>query len=352
MMNPKVQPKHASLTAEFKRRIVARELAPGEQLPSFSEMQTLHGATTTTVSRVHTALENEGLVERQHGRGVFVAQNKPQTGVIGCVGMDFANKAPYWIHLMNGINRVADREGLNLMMLNTPSAARGWEKVDGLIICEVEPQHTVPFCPPHLPRVALLSAAPDTISVVADDYQGARLATEQLIELGHQKIAFLHSDNEFGMARLRGYQDALRAAKIKPQKNWRRLIGYFVPQISVMTTRGRLDMTKWLQEGFERLGCTALLTQNDAIGIGALHALQEAAISVPNEMSVVSFDGTEWCELTRPTLASVSIPLEEIGARGMELLLRQIREGRQPVETVVLPTRFEARGSVAEAKSP
>ena len=345
----KSPPKHAQLTAELKRRIAARELAPGDQLPSFSQMQTLHGATTTTVNRVYTALENEGLVERQHGRGVFVAHGKRETGIIGCVGMGFGSKAPYWVQLMDGIHRVAERENLQLLILKNHSNARGWDSVDGFLICDVEPQPALALCPPGQPRVALLNAAPDTVSVVADDYQGARLATQRLLELGHRRIAFLHSTNDLGMARVRGYQDALRAADIAPLEDWRRRIGFFDAQTLVMATRGRLDMDKWLREGFFDLGCSALLMQNDGIGIGALHALQESAIQVPDEVSVVSFDGTEICELTRPTLASVAVPLEEIGARGMELLLGQIREGVGRIETIVLPTRFEARESVAKA---
>jgi DNA-binding LacI/PurR family transcriptional regulator len=106
-------------------------------------------------------------------------------------------------------------------------------------------------------------------------------------------------------------------------------------------------MQSWLQEGWRETRCTALLAQNDLAAIGAMRAFQKAGIRVPEDVSVVGFDGTELCEYLAPQLSSVEIPLREIGAQAVKVLLDRLRQPSGKAETLVLPTRFQARESSA-----
>jgi DNA-binding LacI/PurR family transcriptional regulator len=197
----------------------------------------------------------------------------------------------------------------------------------------------------------MMHTVEDVPSVVADDHSGARQAVEYLISLGHKSIAYLtdtSAGNPLSRQRLAGYHEALRAAGIHPSRAWIAQLKNYGP----MHKRGLLSMRQWLRRGFQELGCTALLVQNDLAAIGAMEALREAGIRVPEQLSVIGFDSTDECELVTPQLTSVRVPLEEIGARATELLLsqisqRQIQEKEVRLSPVIFPTRLEVRQSTA-----
>ena len=98
------------------------------------------------------------------------------------------------------------------------------------------------------------------------------------------------------------------------------------------------NMKRWLDEDWRELGCTAIFVQNDMAAMGVLDALREAEIRVPEDLSVLSYDGTEVCEFSWPSLAAVEVPLERIATAGMELLLRITRGEVLDATTTVLPS--------------
>ncbi len=83
------------------------------------------------------------------------------------------------------------------------------------------------------------------------------------------------------------------------------------------------------------------------MAIGAIKALQDAGLRVPQDVGVLSFDGTPVCELFSPAIAAVAVPLRRIGATAMELLTRQISSGQASDETIVLPPVLQSGESVA-----
>jgi LacI family transcriptional regulator len=89
-----------------------------------------------------------------------------------------------------------------------------------------------------------------------------------------------------------------------------------------------------------------LLAQNDLVAIGAMDALQEAGIAIPDDVSIVGFNGTEVCDLVTPRLTSLAVPLREIGALGMETLLGLIGGQEGSRKTILLSTHLDERLSV------
>src|SRR5690606_6745856 len=120
--------------------------------------------------------------------------------------------------------------------------------------------------------------------------------------------------------RLAGYRDALQAAGIEPVHEWTRTLAG-TPSVDLRQT-GYESTRSWLQDDWHELACTALLSHNDEAAIGAIEAFTERGLSVPEQVSVVGFDGTEMSEYSRPRLTTVEVPLREIGKTAMELLLR------------------------------
>jgi DNA-binding LacI/PurR family transcriptional regulator len=325
-------------------------------------MRDQYGATTTTATRVYEMLEREGLVTRTQGSGVYVAQphSPAKTGTIGFTVIGSLQGLPYYVHLLEGVRHAADLADAEILLIGDKPTLP-WEKVDGVIYPGTLNDQLIKLHVPHaMPLVSLIYAHPSIDSVLADDYVGMTQAMEHLLQQGHRRIAFLTQElqpHSISNRRTQAYRDALRRYGIEPNAAWMRCL-----QIPGITGRGLQwtaygDMQQWLADNWRSLGCTALLAQNDQVAVGAITAFQEAGLQVPEDVSVVGFDGTELARLQRPQLTTVKVPLEEIGAQGCELLLRRISqpfvESADQVATLhtMLPTQLEIGGTTAPPPS-
>jgi len=229
------------------------------------------------------------------------------------------------------------------------SARVAKERVSGAVIASHDPakvrvEHSLEF-----PAVYLLTAVEGRSAVLVDDYGGGWRAAEMLIEFGHRRIAFLILPGPIIAARVNGYRDALELAGIQVEDAW-------IRSISAQWTSddhvsgGRRGMTAWLHDGWRELGCTAIVVFNDSVAIGAMQALQAAGISVPGDVSVIGFDGTEICQHVFPALTSVRIPLDELGRAAVNLLsgLLELAAGKPlDPQIVTLPVEIAMGGTVA-----
>jgi DNA-binding LacI/PurR family transcriptional regulator len=348
-------PKYEMLVEEFSRDIETGVLKPGDRLPSFAEQYAQFKASTNTVERAFVIMEKKGLIRREHGRGVFVCDRtlRPRTGVLGIVGLGLAEgrHLPYWGHLFQGVRREVNRAGGRVLWLDHPGPD-DFEGVDGVLVSDDPSAELTKVLPADMPFVWLMESGGPCTSVTSDDAQGMRLATEYLLARGHRKIAYLlHSPSVTTYLRLCGYRDALAKAGIVPDESWER---DFVLQetpselssVSSFEDSGETAVANWIEEGWSALGCTALLCHNDHVAIGALRAFRAAGIAVPDDVSVVGFDGTEICNYTSPRLTSVQIPLERIGERAVGLLLGRIEMRSMETESILLPLQIKVGESV------
>lgn len=351
------QPRYMALADELRGRILRRELVAGDRLPSFAELRARHGATPTTAERIYGVLEQEGLVERRQGSGTYVLERKKTlTGNIGYIGSAISGERlnPFRALLIAGVHREIEEQDRHLLYLGTGRnlKAEAIEKVDGVLICNIEDTPSIiRQLPPELPRVSLLNAAKDTISVVADDVGGARRAVEELLELGHRRIACLMERlPSLARQRLSGYYDAMLGAGIEPDSRWVRLTDTVPPSIVMQQPYvewGRHEMRDWIASNWQELGCTAIVVQNEQAAIGVLQVLQEMGIQVPQQVSVIGFDGTEMGEMMIPRLSTIQLPLAEIGAKGVEILTHLI-EGETPQsQMIVLPVHLHEGDSTS-----
>lgn len=349
--------KYKILAERTRREIESGTLRPGDRLSSFSEMREQFGATPTTVQRVYALLESEGLIVREHGRGVFVAapQAPPSSGVIGVTGLkDNFMSHPWNMHLLSGARQAAESTRKEILLLNPHSVIR-WEKIDGVLNLEPAFEDAGPRLPPGIPFVSALTAVKNRSNVVADEAGGVCKAMQHLLALGHRRIAYLISyqtpDVKFLRPRVEAYQNSLRDAGIKANQKWLRHLKYR----DSYRESGWRDMAQWLREDWAALDCTALLAQNDDTAIGAMQALREADLQIPHDVSVIGFDGTELGEYCTPHLTSVEMPLREIGRRAVESLLQQMKHEEETQNanrtTLILPTRFKLRASTASPKA-
>jgi DNA-binding LacI/PurR family transcriptional regulator len=344
------EPKHSAIADTLRRRIRAGALAAGSRLPSLAKLQAEFKVSQDTAERAYNVLEQEGLIIRRHRSGTFVAPPEATNKqiVVGISGIGFRfTEEQYWAQLVQGINDTAAKAQAQVTLLGVVSTD-GWEKADGILVCDWSTNDQTRLIPSLLPCVSVLVPTNEISCVVADDYQGARLTTEYLLGLGHRKIAYLYSSDKSVMARrLAGYRDALIENGVEFNAQWERaMAGHYIAGVPYVFG-GRDQMRSWLREGWRELGCTAILTQNDEIAMGVIEALREAGLRVPEDVSVVGFDGADSRSYFSPRLTTVKLPLRQIGAAAMDLLLSQIKSDEPYVERRVLPVELEIGESTA-----
>lgn len=260
----------------------------------------------------------------------------------------FAVPDPFYSLVTAGVASVATRLGYNLMLYTAVAEEEGARaaaqidrRIDGLIL--VMPPDETPIVEEcrrqGIATVALLQTrdiAPLTVN--SDDYEGGRLATQHLLDLGHRRIAHLLGSAEIhtSAARYRAFLDTLIAAGIFPDPD---LIGAggFDQAIGREATRRLLA----LPEGKRP---TAIFAANDLSARGAMDAIEEAGLRVPQDISVVGYDDTWYASLTYPPLTSVCMNIDSMGQRAAELLIAQI-EGQTKEQHPVLPVSLTIRRS-------
>lgn len=350
------------LADEIRAQITSHELSPGERLPSLSEMRARHGISQNTWDRACALLENDGLVERHIGKGTFVTASggahKTQRTVrsksltVGIRGaFDELLGGSYGALLFKGIHEVALQAEVKLLPIRH-SSVEGWEKVDGVLLCDFSPPSAGPIAtPPGLVCLSLLTPLDGVSSVVADDYSVGRLATEHLLSLGHRSIVYLsNGESAIGLRRLAGYYNALQAEGIVPHADWVRPLSAYCSVGSEFVSTAHQDVKRWLRDDWKALGATALIAYNDHTAFGAIEALQELGYRVPQDVSVIGCDGTEIVEYSSPRLTTIQAPLREIGELGLRRLLKAIEDQESGAATVshdVLPVRLHLGQSTA-----
>lgn len=163
---------------------------------------------------------------------------------------------------------------------------------------------------------------PELSSVDVDNYDGVHKATSHLCDLGHERIAAIwgHAGIKESADRRAGYRDALREAGRDVAEAWMAVGDY-------SQESGYEIMRRWLDEGFEP---TALFCASDTMAMGALLALHQAGVAVPQEVAVVGFDDLPTSAYTFPPLTTVRQPIYEEGEQAAGLLIDQI-EADDPV---------------------
>ena len=177
--------------------------------------------------------------------------------------------------------------------------------------------------------------APGLFTLNFDNFEGGRLATQHLIQLGHRRIAFIAGDADHPDAneRQRGYRAALEAAGIA-----------FTPSLVVPgeyhELSGLLAVDRLLQTS-QRF--TAIFAANDQMAVGAALGLQRRSLRVPEDVSIVGFDDLPTSQFAIPPLTSVHQPAYELGRLAASAMMQLLADAKPSVE--VPPPRLVARES-------
>ncbi|MER3524875.1 MAG: LacI family transcriptional regulator [Ignavibacteria bacterium] len=215
-------------------------------------------------------------------------------------------------------------------------------RVDGLVIMSPHiDAETLNENLPHSLPVVLLNCCVESDkfdSLNIDNYGGAFAMTRHLLEHGHRRVAIIKgTENNIDAAqRLRAYCDAMRQyggeldERLQASGTFSEASGY--------------DAATTLLELHPRP--TAIFASNDSMAIGALSALRDKGVEVPQEIALAGFDDVPIAAYLTPTLTSVKVGIHRLGVRAIETLLHAVRnKNAHRKQQVVLPTELSLRES-------
>ncbi|MBN1895171.1 LacI family DNA-binding transcriptional regulator [bacterium] len=326
------------------------------------------GVSITTVSRVLNGKIkkyriNEKTAERiirtakeLHYRPNILARSLrlKKTKTIGLVIPDISN--PFFAYVTKSIQTTAYQAGYSLVVVNTDEninteieqiellRSKG---VDGFVIMPVgiRYDHIEALQNDH-GTVVLLDRCFDeleTHSVVVDNHSGAFQAVTHLIEKGHRRIAIIQGllNTYTNNQRVKGYRDAL-------QRHGIRIDEHLIVGKDFRKENGYIEMKLLLNQS-ERP--TAIFTTSDLITLGALQAVYEEQLRIPDDISLVAFDDIDFAPFLMAPLTAVSQPKELMGELAVKLLIDQLKsKGKTDKKRIVLNPHLIVRKSVLDLR--
>lgn len=309
-----------------------------------------------TRDRVLQAARALGYVPSGSARGLA----SRSTGVLGLCFPDYADpdaedspangdeEMLYSDEIIRGMERAARRKGYALLI--AASLAGGPEnlvaevagRVDGFaVLARTVPTESLEVISRRLPVVML--AGPREIDhldhIEVANHDGQRELTRHLIEdHGYRRLAFVGGEavSPDAEARFRGYREACEAAGIATPGE---------PDVRAEMTQA--EGRRAAQALLDRPGepPRAILLANDQMAVGALHALEERGVRVPDDIAVTGFDGIPLGRLVRPALTTVRQPMRRLGEEAVELLVQRLADPKREPVSMVLPVAVTRRAS-------
>ncbi|MFG1798281.1 LacI family DNA-binding transcriptional regulator [Nocardia sp. NPDC049149] len=287
-----------------------------------------------TRERVLRAVEELGYRPNAMARGLVSRRSK----VLGVVTFDTVLYGP--ASMLLGIERAARAAhyGVSIVTLQRADRAEVLEAVDTLANQGVD---GVIIIAPLMIAAAALHNLPATLPAVAveagqdaglpsasvDQLEGARLAVQHLLDLGHETVWHLSGPNGWleSRDRVEGWRRTLEAAgaPVPPiiAGDWSARSGYAAGPVLAAQPN-----------------VTAVFAANDQMALGLLRGFAERGLRVPEDISVVGFDDIPEAAYLSPPLTTVRQDFDEVGRRSMELLLRFVEsDSAAPPPTQVIP---------------
>lgn len=279
-----------------------------------------------------------------------------RTQTLGLVVPDIAN--PFFADLTRAAEKTAAERGYALFVCNTDGRAAQEayyiealtrRRVDGLLLCTGNAKSVHLAQHAGLPTVNLArDLPPGNVGhsvVLLDDRLGGHLATSYLMSLGHRRVGFVGEGRGIrsSLERAAGYLAALEEAGIAASEAW-----------TVDVTLRSESRLGAIVRSMRRDDLTAVCVASDAIAWRLMRALRREGLTVPRDMSLVSFDDTDVARLVEPALTSVRQPIARMGRLAVEMLLSGLEgEGAGPEGSArrVLRPRLVVRGSTAPPPS-
>jgi LacI family transcriptional regulator len=276
-----------------------------------------------------------------------------KTNALGVVVPDITN--PFYPEVIRGVEDIARQAGYSVLLCDSNEDPRREadhlnslfsRRVDGVLLaCCVDSTAVSGTFRGRYPVVYIDRVPPVAFegAVSSDNILAGAMATRHLLDLGHQRIAMVvgHLGLSPHRDRLEGFRKAMQESHL-PILDEYLIAGDLQIEDSLRTCRQLLDLPN---------PPTAIMVGNNKLLLGVLAGLEERAIRVPHQISILGFDDYLWNRYFSPSLTAIAQSTFEMGKRACELLLHSI-ENHQEHETstarrICLPTELRIRNSTA-----
>ncbi len=330
------------------------------------------GVSPTTVSFVLNNIEGMRISQETHARVLEAAKTlnyhpdssaqkmaRGKTSVIGLVIRQNPEKAYADLFIqdvMQGISSVIREKGYQLLFIPLPpeDKDKSYSKlinerhVDGLIVSgPTEDDFELTEVFNEGARIVMMGKVLGSHIpfIDIDNQKGAETAVNHLISLGHQRIAIItNAPLNFASSkdRLQGYRSCLENNNL-PYDEAMVILGDRTPESGY---QAMLDLLKIKPQP------TAVFIASDTVALGALNALYEKGIHVPEEMAIVGFDDIALARYVIPPLTTIHLPAYSLGLGAANMLIQQINGDFQESNAIILQTRLIIRESSCKSKKP
>jgi DNA-binding LacI/PurR family transcriptional regulator len=280
-----------------------------------------------------------------------------RTNIIGVVCYDITD--PLVPHLLTAVETEAEKLGYRLFICATyngpaQEADQGdayvsllhERRVDAILVLGeriIEAEGYLNDCPKVLFASVAGVTRKGTVCTAGLDYFGAGIeAGKHLASLGHREVAFLKGAHSCKSVEIReaGLREGLK-------KSGATLITVGEELEVPFDQAGHACITTILANHPE---VTAAVSRNDMMALGALRALQEAGVRVPDQFSLLSWGNAYFSSLTYPALTAVDVPIKEAGCNLLTELMKILKDPSSPPQHMTLPMKLVVRESTGPAR--
>jgi DNA-binding LacI/PurR family transcriptional regulator len=360
---------HAKVEKMKKNKMLPAEENSG---PLMADVADLAGVAISTVSR---ALANPGRVNAKTRAKITAAAEKLgytpnamarnlRVGKSNIIMIVLPGSLHHGVsqiipQVLQSINQALIQNGYNLMIANLDrdetserhilNLAFGGTVQGAIILSSKLPEVAGrSLAEAGLPIVSLLLDMSDASvpSVVTNDRGAVAEAARMLITRGHRSFFYIAgpSDNYHDIERFSGLLDAFHEAGLDPAS--------IIRSGGVLSYQHGFEAGKQAVENFVQLAVkpTAVIAESDDMAISFNSGVQAKGWRIPEDLSVISFDGSPVCEYCHPPLSTIEQPVEEMGKTAVGILIQRMSEGADGAPTrITIPSRLILRESVGPA---
>ena len=302
-----------------------------------------------TRARIQKILNEENFLPNAQAQ--FLSTKRTWTlGIVYFEDLGVGLNHPFFSAVLEAFKKQADKHGYSLLFGSKNDRLKNdtfleyfkYRSVDGIAIICTDPndKETLELIESDFPIVVIDMFNKNTSTVTSDNVEGCNLAINYLYDLGHRKIAHIsgasYSDNWPSTIRKEGYIKAMNRLNLKI------LDGYIADGVNFDVSGGYRAMKDLLRLK-ERP--TAVFASCDKIAIGAINAIKEVGLSIPEDISIIGFDDIELAKYITPKLTTIRQKCDEIGKTTVDLLVEQINQKAKLKINKIIPVELMERDS-------
>ncbi len=248
----------------------------------------------------------------------------------------------FFASVLEAVKTESERRGYDLTFINHHASRVGmtylehcrYRNVDGVFIActDFTQPEVAALGESDIPCVAVDYEFPTKNAVMSENLQGMQMLTEYAISKGHRRIAFVHGQAApVTECRVQGYLRAMARANLEV------LPGYLVESVYDIPEASRGAVLAMLQRE-DRPTCIFL--PDDHCCIGALQAVREMGLRVPEDVSLAGFDGIQLGQVMRPRLTTIAQDTWTLGTQAARMLISSIETPTHPSEQIHVPVNL------------